>query len=118
MIGIHESEILLEENSATKKILRGKVEGSLDAVFQNINLDYSKHDVDYVDFISWVEENIESLDVAPLIANVAENPNIESIISRVKNVINGRGFNGTLEIGKTEILTDTPLKTSVEVQLF
>ena len=46
MIGIRESEILLEENSATKKILRGKVEGSLDAVFRNINLDYSKHDVD------------------------------------------------------------------------
>ena len=33
-------------------------------------------------------------------------------------MINGKGFNGTVEIGKTEILTDTPLKTSVEVQLF
>lgn len=124
MIGMRSTKVQpAEDTSVVVEPIKRPVESLshsnkiIDNKMSNISLNFTDVDVDYLPIIDWLKDNIWLDKVSPFLGNFVTAENIESDISRVNNVLTGKGISGTIEIEKTDIKATAPSKTKVEVSL-
>lgn len=116
---IHESEESLIEPTVAKPVesLSGNMKSAI-VYLNNSELQFTNCASSYVPIVAWLKDSIWLDGVEPYIEHVQERKNVSSILSKVSNVLKGRGYNGYIPLDTTtSVVSDSPTKAKVEVKL-
>lgn len=88
----------------------------LRSYLSNARLEFTDATVSYLPILDWLLDTIAFNNAPPYLGEYSEGANIESSVSKVLNIVHGKGYNGKIAIDNP-VQEVIPSKVNVEVTL-